>query len=168
MKARERRERLERLDPRLPLLNFTEVGFQRPLGPIQGEFLAMQTLDPFRHLEFYGQLLVSEMFKVQFGGIYDPEVHWTSNLRTRAGIPPLKKITDESPFTFADNWIATETLLYLLDLGLTTLRSSPPTFHIETAVCGGHGDDPFVWSADQVNRVSQPHAILPCHRNDVA
>lgn len=166
MKAREQRDRLERLDPRLPLLNFTEVGFQRPLGPIQGEYLAIQTLDPFRHLEFYGQLLVSEFFKAQFRGTYDPQVHWTSNLRTRAGIPLLKDITDESPFTLADNQIATEMLWFLIDLGLTTLRSSPPTFHIETAVCGGHGNDPFVWSADQVIRVSQLHAILPCHRSD--
>lgn len=147
------------------------MGFEPPLDPIQGEYVAMQTLDPFRHLEFYGQRLVSELFKDQLRGFYDPEIHWTSILRTRAGLTMLDDITGTSPFTFADRQIATEMLSFLKYLGREVPRSwewQPPTFHIETAVCGGHGNDPFIWSADQVNRVSQLHAILMDQRSDTA
>lgn len=136
------------------------MGFETPLNPInaQGKFLVTETLDPGRHLEYYGERLVSEMFEIEFGDAYIPGLHWTSSLRIRAGIPLSTDGSDPSPFTFADARAVKEMSLFLQRRGrfVDSFWKFPhPTFHVEIAVSPRDGNDPFVWSTAQLKRVSQ-------------
>ncbi|KAK4182912.1 hypothetical protein QBC35DRAFT_135831 [Podospora australis] len=45
------------------------------------------TLDD--EMMFFGELYVSRLFEIHLGVSYVPELHWTSNLRTRAGLEPV-------------------------------------------------------------------------------
>ena len=156
------------------------MGHEEPGNPIdaQGRFLVMQTLDPNRHLEYYGEKLLSETFKTELKGTYYPEPHWTSELRVRAGLREFEPMSmgefdpmwDPSPFTLSDEQVSDEMVQFLLRGGLDAakLRTLPhPTFCIEIAVSGGNRSDPFVWSTAQLRRVSldphqYPHRTLTC------
>ncbi|KAK5651417.1 hypothetical protein OQA88_12505 [Cercophora sp. LCS_1] len=46
---------------------------------------------------FFGELYVSRLLQIHLGKAYVPETHWTSSLRTRAGLRPVASTNDYTP-----------------------------------------------------------------------
>lgn len=92
---------------------------------------------------------------------YDPVIHWTSNLRVRAGlVSPLNlwnSDPDISPFTFTNQRSSKGMTTFLRSLGLVKGNDWVewrPRYHIEVAVSCQEWDSPFVWSLSKLKRVS--------------
>lgn len=92
-------------------------------------------------------------------GGYNPAVHWTSNLRVRAGLRPCSvggdQDKDMSPFTTLDQRTSQSVTDFLVRLGhreAAGWRDSGPHYHIEVAVSNKGESSPFVWSLSSFRR----------------
>lgn len=99
---------------------------------------------------------------------YDPVLHWTSNLRVRAGLVttlnPWSSDPNVSPFTFTDPRSSKGITAFLRSLGLAKGNAwveCSPRFHVEVAVSCQEWDSPFVWSLSTLKRVSSMVNPLP-------
>lgn len=145
-------------DRRLPLLDIRTIGFGSPDNPIdaQGVYMMGQNMDPSRHLEYYGERLVYDILKERLRYAFKPEAQWTSDLRTRAGLPSWDD-ENSSPFTLSDPVSSARMAQFLVQLGYVQAISwytSRPTFHVEIAISGRDKSAPFIWSTKQFRRVS--------------
>ncbi|PSN64192.1 hypothetical protein BS50DRAFT_648118 [Corynespora cassiicola Philippines] len=148
----------EQISRRLPFVRFSRVDIGLPENPIdaEGVFLVGQDMDPARHLEYYGQQLASQMLKQKLPDAYDPEVHWTSELRQGPSAPVFPNNSDTSPFTLADPNASKEMSKLLLRLGNVRVmhwQNEFPIYHIEIAVSGEPRSDSFMWSTSQLKRI---------------
>ncbi|KAH7401306.1 hypothetical protein BKA66DRAFT_564959 [Pyrenochaeta sp. MPI-SDFR-AT-0127] len=153
------RERNE-IDRRLPLLSFGCADLELAENPIdaQGLYVMGQDMDPSRHLEYFGERLVSEMFKSKLADAYDPTLHWTSDLRLRAGVSPCSEDEDASPFTLADPKASNGISRLLSQLGhekAVFWHAASPSYHVEIAISGVDRSAPFVWSTAQLKRIQK-------------
>lgn len=89
------------------------------------------------------------------GEKYLPEEHWTSPLRTKAGLSPIPSPTPtQSSFTIKDIdgiWTMAVAKLGYPDAGAWASR--PPTWHIEVKTTRGPVTEEFVFSGPQFERV---------------
>ena len=113
-------------------------------------------------LEDLGQRMTSQLFGVYLGSAYRPSEHWTSELRTRAGIPYLeaytKNYTNASPFTIRDRQASKAVTNFLVENGRPEAKrweQTFPTYHFEIAPSAGGWHSPFVWQSNSLERVSQ-------------
>jgi hypothetical protein len=82
---------------------------------------------------------VSRLFETHLGKTYDPELCWTSSLRTRAGLRPCPPATDYVPaFTIEDHKREFQKFLAKKGLNIPTSRSvSHLRFHIDVVTVEG-------------------------------
>ena len=99
----------------------------------------------------------SQLLEQQLGNAYNPNVHWTSIMRSRAGFGPFESSSlDHAPFTFTRKNTADTFTDFLSHIGFSNARlwkEFPPTYHIEVAATAGDVFAPFVWSVPQFERV---------------
>ncbi|KAK3364627.1 hypothetical protein B0T25DRAFT_576849 [Lasiosphaeria hispida] len=82
-------------------------------------------------LSFLGEFMVSRMLEKHLPSIYRPEQHWTSPLRTRAGLEPCESLpVDASTFTILDGSGELSRLLRQPGCAKTEKWASRCTFHI--------------------------------------
>jgi hypothetical protein len=100
---------------------------------------------------------MSRLLEQQLGKAYDPNIHWTSIMRSRAGYGPFKASSlENAAFTFTGRDTAETFTDFLTHIGYLNARlwkGFPPTYHIEVAATAGNVFAPFVWSVPQFERV---------------
>lgn len=119
-----------------------------------------------------GSWQTSYLFSEVLGSLYQPEKHWTSVLRRRAGISPFS--TDgraSASFTFAGREASVKIAEFLHEQSpscktteLWKKRACPPNFHFDIAVTPGDEQSAFEWTCAHIERVrvstiTQVHAL---------
>lgn len=167
---------------RLPFMNVSRVN-QGSHAQLQGPDSSGDELDPDLHDDFLGENMVlsfyplkrslanyflqaSQMFEKSLKGIYDPELHWTSDLRSRAGFKSTIS-GDGSPFTFSGHKATDAVTDLLIQNGVSQTalwRDTIMTYHFEIAASTGNRSSAFIWGTAQIERVSSPQArvMLQC------
>jgi hypothetical protein len=100
---------------------------------------------------------MSQYFQSHLGPNYEPNTHWTSRLRTRAGNASLDDQTDHASFTFAGEVVSSQITQILARYGYpeaTSGRLLTPTYHFEVAVTLDDQSDSFHLHIAQFERVS--------------
>lgn len=98
----------------------------------------------------------SKLFERHLGKHFDPLKHWTSSLRTRAGLPAPEKSSGKAAFTIAGAHALAVTKL-LITQGYSQAeiwKDMKPTYHFEVAASAGDADSTFIWSTGELKRVS--------------
>jgi hypothetical protein len=93
---------------------------------------------------------------------FNPEEHWTSSRRTRAGIAPPANCDSSSAFTIRDTqgtWTEIVARSGYPEAG--AWRSRPPTWHIEVKTTRGPLAEEFTLSAAQFDKASSPKPQTP-------
>ncbi|OCK90529.1 uncharacterized protein K441DRAFT_578728 [Cenococcum geophilum 1.58] len=108
------------------------------------------------HIQYIGELMASEFFAKHLGALYDPSVHWTSLLSTRAGYLPSSVSKNHASFTFNEGDISPHIAALLAvqdyhEAGLGILGE--PNYHFEVAVTTGGRSAPFPLSLSQIERI---------------
>ncbi|KAI1426993.1 hypothetical protein F5Y12DRAFT_793314 [Xylaria sp. FL1777] len=149
------------LDRRAPIMRRVELNVGHIddgyLEPRDSYFISAvsEDLDPHSYLEYYGQVLVDNMLEQKVAR-YESEVHWTSPLRTRAGLPYKTYSRHTSPFTIYNPLPSQAMTQFLIESGHTVARQwigRVPVFHIEIAVSTGESASSFVWGTSQLRRI---------------
>jgi hypothetical protein len=100
---------------------------------------------------------MSRLLEQQLGKAYNPNIHWTSVMRSRAGHGSFKaSALENAAFTFTGRDTAeifTDFLAHIGYLNARLWKGFPPTYHIEVAATAGNVLAPFVWSVPQFERV---------------
>ncbi|KAI1388885.1 uncharacterized protein F4822DRAFT_443674 [Hypoxylon trugodes] len=146
-------------DRSVPVMQVVDLHMKQPEDPIRplGVSFRGPQLDPCRHLEYLGEHMGSLFFTHVMGTAYNPLRHWTSDLRTRAGLPPFAN-KDVSPFTMRDPAISKAMTQHLISLGhekLAQWNCSFLVYHLEIAASGGDRNSSFVWSSSQIRRIQR-------------
>lgn len=101
---------------------------------------------------------LSRVFRKNVGELYQPDLHWTSALRTRAGyaeyVPEYGG--QASPFTLSGKGVSNAVMDFLENsaaLQVAQWRTSTPTYHFELALSVGSGVETFEWTTSQLDRV---------------
>lgn len=134
-------------------------------------------LDPNSNLKFLGEKLVrcyrlqlgvnlkgftdrrfskvSSLFQRELRKYYDPVLHWTSQLRTRAGLPEFLENTHHASFTMSGPVITGKVTELLTKRGWKGLAqgSTRRIYHFDVGVSAGGLDDKFEWSTSQLRMV---------------
>jgi hypothetical protein len=91
---------------------------------------------------------MSRLLEQQLGKAYDPKIHWTSIMKSRAGHGPFKGSSlENAAFTFTGKDTAETFTDFLVHTGYLNARlwkGFPPTYHIEVAATAGNVSAPFV------------------------
>jgi hypothetical protein len=106
---------------------------------------------------------MSRLLEQQLGKAYDPNINWTSIMRSRAGHGPFKASSlENAAFTFTRRDTAetfTHFLIHIGYLNAALWKRLPPTYHIEVAATAGNVFAPFVWSVPQFERVRNSFSL---------
>ncbi|KAK1749729.1 hypothetical protein QBC47DRAFT_131160 [Echria macrotheca] len=98
-----------------------------PRNPIDGDMM------------FFGELYVSKLLQIHLGKAYIPETHWTSSLRTRAGLRPVPSATTYTP-AFCINDKSKSLWKFLTKSGLNLPMPESVShfkFHVDVITTGG-------------------------------
>ncbi|OAL50739.1 hypothetical protein IQ07DRAFT_680093 [Pyrenochaeta sp. DS3sAY3a] len=109
---------------------------------------------------YLGELMMSEFFRKHVGTMYNPNVHWTSALRTREGHEQFNGQNDHSSFTFADPATSsqiTDILRKNGDQDATSGRLRNPVYHFEVAVIPREQNALFQLHIQKFDRMRQYH-----------
>lgn len=82
---------------------------------------------------------MSRLLQIHLGKAYNPETHWTSSLRTRAGLRPVLSATDYTP-AFCINDKSKGLWKFLTNNGLKLQMPKSVShfkFHIDVVTTGG-------------------------------
>ena len=125
----------------------------------------VMAIDPGYGLAYLGQRMTSQLFGVYVGSAYSPHKHWTSELRSRAGIPCLEDYKNASPFTMSDRDASKAVTRFLVKSGRLEAKrweQTFPTYHFEIAPSTGDWHSAFVCHSKSLERVSQKrHTSAP-------
>ncbi|PMD64854.1 uncharacterized protein K444DRAFT_554213 [Hyaloscypha bicolor E] len=150
----------------LPFMDFTKVNSQKlHFNGItdRGDNCAITTRATLIEILYLGELITSNLFQNALGKQYDPEIHWTSLLRHRAGYKPFTGDTGTSAsFTISDRRTAQKVAEFLTESGYWAAvcwkdpmnsLTGPPTFHFDIAVTPGDEKSTFSWDTSQLERM---------------
>jgi len=87
---------------------------------------------------------------------YDPEIHWTNSLRSRACFPPFSTTLDMPVFhlTAASAEFLSSLLAEKGHRDAPSWKVTKPEYHFETAITSRGRDHPFLLPVPQLERVS--------------
>ncbi|KAK5988410.1 Protein NO VEIN-like protein [Cladobotryum mycophilum] len=111
--------------------------------------------------QFFAELYVSSILGKIMGQEYNPTIHWTSPLRTRAGFKPFSSgISGTTPsFTILDNKNIIAAAFTNFQLPDTLGGNTYPTYCIEVCVTETGLDSPFLFRNNIMDK-SQPHEVF--------
>ena len=121
-------------------------------------------LNPNHGLSYHGERITSRFFEMHLGVAYKSHDHWTSELRTRAGIPYLGDHANASPLTMIDRHSSKAVTKFLIESGhpeAAAWKLTFPTYHFEIAPSTGDWFSPFAWNSKSLERVSQINVTAP-------
>lgn len=98
---------------------------------------------------------MSQYFEEQLSH-YDPNVHWTSPLRTRAGYKSFGNCNDSAAFTFMEKNISsqiTEILALKGHMDAISGKLNGPVYHVEVVVNPDRRSTSFPLRLSQLERV---------------
>ncbi|KNG86301.1 hypothetical protein ANOM_005935 [Aspergillus nomiae NRRL 13137] len=118
----------------------------------QTVFIARNSNNPTDHEPaFLGEVFVSEFLRHVLGSAYDPDIHWTSPLRTRLGHAPF---TVQDNFPMSGFYIDAQTGQAMTDfLKANSVKRAaewaylPPDYRIDVQTTVDGASAPFSWSA---------------------
>ncbi|KAF2178732.1 hypothetical protein K469DRAFT_642268 [Zopfia rhizophila CBS 207.26] len=93
--------------------------------------------DVDQNTQYLGELMLSQYFEKYLGRLYDPILHWTSLLRTRAGHRPFINSEDHASFTLIGKMVSSRITDILATNGYKDAISGQlgtPVYHFEVAV----------------------------------
>ncbi|KAI0406032.1 hypothetical protein F4802DRAFT_560462 [Xylaria palmicola] len=159
LKSRQR-DRARNSDRRAPIMRRVELNVghidDTYLEPRNSYFVSAvpENLDPHSYLAYYGQVLVDKLLMKNVPH-YESKTHWTSPLRTRAGLWHRIYNRDTSPFTIYNPLASQDMTQFLMESGHMTAYQwvgRAPVFHLEIGVSTGDSTSSFVWGTSQLRR----------------
>lgn len=143
-------------------LKMMEIRYSE-LAPTTG-LIPWTNLDPNNTLQYLGQCLASEFFERYIGSAYTPVTHWTSVLRSRAGLKCTDDFGDRAPFTMTGLRASRAVRRFLVENGYTEASQwdqTSPTYHFDIAPSAGDWHSPFACSTSKLElmrRLKLPEA----------
>ncbi|XTI91300.1 hypothetical protein V2W45_716603 [Cenococcum geophilum] len=106
-------------------------------------------------LRYMGELMADIFFKNHLTPVYDPETHWTSSLRRRAGYAPFSNGKNTSAFELSGDASAhfSSILESQGQLEAASWRVTKPTYHFEIGVTAGDRREPFSLRISDLERI---------------
>lgn len=132
------------------------------LTPTPDLYLA-RNIDPNLTLEYLGQRLTSQLFEKYLGEAYQPIAHWTSALRSRAGLGCCDDFGEAASFTMLGQRISEAVTDFLVRNGhpeASQWRKSFPAYHFEIAPSAGDSRSPFPWRLSKLEKVCHGLAFI--------
>ncbi|KAF2679081.1 hypothetical protein K458DRAFT_408347 [Lentithecium fluviatile CBS 122367] len=110
---------------------------------------------------FAAELYVSRLLEKQLGSDFIPEVHWTSSLRSKAGLLPfLKGKMTTSTFTINDLHGTFSKILANNGYKVASSWRPSPTFHIDVVPSEGDLTEAFCLDPNQVRKAWECHIAM--------